>query len=81
MVIDSGSLEFSLLCVSVVAMFIGVVSSYLKMRSYRTILQMIGANGGGFEKINGKWYRITECSESEREIIEDLGIPLRINRK
>lgn len=77
-VIDSGSLEFSLMLLSVVAMVIGIISAYLKMRAYRSILQMIGANGGGFEKINGKWYRITECSESDIEIIEDMGMPSRV---
>lgn len=58
----------------------GLFSSYFKMRSYRNVLQQIGDNGGGFEKINGKWYRITEVSESDKEIIEDMGIPMCMKR-
>lgn len=55
-----------------------VILTYLILRSYKRTLQYV-AKHSGYEKINGKWYLISESAEHMPEIFDDMGIPPRVH--
>lgn len=61
-----------------VGLVFGMVLAEAKLRTFKRVIQMIGKESG-YEKINGKWYRITLCSDTVVNLIEDMGMPTRID--
>lgn len=59
-------------------LLIGILAAYLRFRSYKRMLNIVAREGGGYEKIKGKWYRISVVDEHHAEVIEDMGIPQRM---